>query len=70
MTPLEPVHPPVPLEPRRLTKTTRSSPLSAGHDNRKILATAAPRVAELEDLAPEAGFDPAGYAGHWRLQLG
>lgn len=48
----------------------RAIPLSAGRDNRKIVATAEPRVAELEALADEAGFDPASYAGHWRHQLG
>lgn len=48
----------------------RAVPLSAGHDNRKVVATAEPRVAELEDLAEKAEFDPAKYAGHWRLQLG
>jgi tRNA-splicing ligase RtcB len=48
----------------------RAVPLSAGHDNRKVVATAEPRVAELEDLAAKAEFDPAAYAGHWRLQLG
>lgn len=48
----------------------RSIPLSAGRDNRKIVATAEPRVAELEALAEKAGFDPGAYAGHWRNQLG
>lgn len=48
----------------------RAIPLSAGHDNRRIVATAQPRVAELEALADRNDFDPAGYAGHWRLQLG
>lgn len=48
----------------------RSIPLSAGRDNRKIVATAEPRVAELEALAERAEFDPSGYAGHWRNQLG
>lgn len=48
----------------------RAIPLSAGRDNRKIVATAEPRVAELEELAAENGFDPASYAGHWRNQLG
>jgi len=48
----------------------RAIPLSAGRDNRKIVATAEPRVAELEALAEKAGFDPATYAGHWRQQLG
>lgn len=45
-------------------------PLSAGAANRRIVATAEPRVAELEALAAEAGFDPDRYAQHWRLQLG
>lgn len=48
----------------------RAIPLSAGRDNRKIVATAEPRVAELEELAAQAEFDPATYAAHWRLQLG
>jgi tRNA-splicing ligase RtcB (3'-phosphate/5'-hydroxy nucleic acid ligase) len=48
----------------------RAIPLSAGRDNRKIVATAEPRVAELEALAEKAEFDPAAYAGHWRHQLG
>ncbi len=48
----------------------RSVPLSAGHDNRSVQPTAAPRVAELERLAEEGGFDPAASAKHWRLQLG
>lgn len=48
----------------------RAIPLSAGRDNRKIVATAEPRVAELEALAEKADFDPASYAGHWRHQLG
>jgi len=48
----------------------RAIPLSAGRDNRKVVATAGPRVAELEELAGKAEFDPARYAAHWRLQLG
>jgi len=48
----------------------RAIPLSAGRDNRKIVATAEPRVAELEALAEKVEFDPAAYAGHWRHQLG
>lgn len=48
----------------------RAIPLSAGRDNRKIVATAEPRVTELEALAEKAEFDPASYAGHWRHQLG
>ncbi|MCU1404275.1 MAG: RNA-splicing ligase RtcB [Glaciihabitans sp.] len=48
----------------------RAIPLSAGKYNGKIVATAAPRVRELEELAEANGFDPAGYAANWRLQLG
>ena len=45
-------------------------PLSAGGYNTTVTDTAAARVAALEDLAEEAGFDPAAAAGNWRLQLG
>ncbi|GGM40938.1 RtcB family protein [Microbacterium saperdae] len=48
----------------------RAIPLSAGRYNRKVVATAEPRIAELEQLAEKHGFDPAQYAGNWRLQLG
>lgn len=48
----------------------RAVPLSAGAANRKVVATAEPRVAELAALAEAAGFDPARYSKHWRLQLG
>jgi tRNA-splicing ligase RtcB len=48
----------------------RAIPLSAGKANRKIVATAEPRIAELEALAEAKGFDPARYAGNWREQLG
>lgn len=48
----------------------RAIPLSAGSYNRKIVATAEPRVAELAALAVRRGFDPAQYAGNWELQLG
>ncbi|AWB96383.1 RNA-splicing ligase RtcB [Agromyces badenianii] len=48
----------------------RAIPLSAGKVNRKIVATAEPRIAELEELAEAKGFDPAAYAGNWREQLG
>jgi tRNA-splicing ligase RtcB (3'-phosphate/5'-hydroxy nucleic acid ligase) len=48
----------------------RAIPLSAGAANRKIVATAAPRIAELEALAERAGFDPASAHGGWRQQLG
>ncbi|MBE7701807.1 RtcB family protein [Oerskovia sp. Sa1BUA8] len=45
-------------------------PTSAGSYNQRLTDTAAARVPELEALAEEAGFDPARYAGNWRLQLG
>ncbi|MFB6611025.1 RtcB family protein [Agromyces sp. NPDC056379] len=48
----------------------RAVPLSAGRYNRKIVATAEPRIAELEALAEAKGFDPGTYAGNWREQLG
>ncbi|MEZ3161123.1 RtcB family protein [Microbacterium sp. BWT-B31] len=48
----------------------RAIPLSAGRYNNKVVATAAPRVAELEALAEKAEFDPAKFGGNWRVQLG
>jgi tRNA-splicing ligase RtcB (3'-phosphate/5'-hydroxy nucleic acid ligase) len=48
----------------------RAVPLSAGARNAKIVATAEPRIAELEALAAEAGFSPDRYAKAWREQLG
>ena len=48
----------------------RAIPLSAGAANNRIVATAAPRVAELEAMAESAGFDPAQRAGRWKEQLG
>ncbi|PVE96983.1 RtcB family protein [Microbacterium sp. TPD7012] len=48
----------------------RAIPLSAGRYNNKVVTTAEPRIAELEALAEKNGFDPAQYAGNWRLQLG
>ena len=48
----------------------RAIPLSAGRYNRKVVATAEPRIAELEGLAVKNDFDPASYAGNWMLQLG
>ncbi|MFJ5860895.1 RtcB family protein [Pseudarthrobacter sp. NPDC092439] len=48
----------------------RAVPLSAGHNNRKVLPTAEPRVAELKSRAAAAGFDPARYVEKWDLQLG
>ena len=48
----------------------RAIPLSAGASNRKIVATAEPRIAELEAMAADAGFDPASAHRGWRNQLG
>lgn len=48
----------------------RAIPLSAGHNNRRITATAEPRLAELRGMAAKAGFDPARYVAKWELQLG
>lgn len=48
----------------------RAIPLSAGAANNRIVATAEPRVAELEAMAEKAGFDPAQRLGRWREQLG
>lgn len=48
----------------------RAVPTSAGAYNRKVVATAEPRILELTALAEGAGFDPASYAGSWQLQLG
>lgn len=48
----------------------RAVPLSAGRYNSKLTPSAAARVAELEAMAEDAGFDPADYAKNWRMQLG
>jgi tRNA-splicing ligase RtcB (3'-phosphate/5'-hydroxy nucleic acid ligase) len=48
----------------------RAIPLSAGHNNRKVLPTAEPRIAELKKLAAKAGFNPGQYVEKWELQLG
>jgi tRNA-splicing ligase RtcB (3'-phosphate/5'-hydroxy nucleic acid ligase) len=48
----------------------RAIPTSAGAYNRKIVATAEPRIRELTELAETHGFDPAQYVGNWALQLG
>jgi tRNA-splicing ligase RtcB len=47
---------------------SRSVPLSAGHDNKKVRETAAPRVDELRNLAGAEQADTV--ARHWPLQLG
>jgi tRNA-splicing ligase RtcB (3'-phosphate/5'-hydroxy nucleic acid ligase) len=48
----------------------RAIPTSAGAYNKKVVATAEPRIAELTDLAEKSGFNPASYKGNWALQLG
>ncbi|CAN5422281.1 RtcB family protein [soil metagenome] len=48
----------------------RAIPLSAGKYNAKIVATAEPKISELEMLAFFHDFDPASYVANWRLQLG
>ncbi|MDQ0673860.1 tRNA-splicing ligase RtcB [Pseudarthrobacter siccitolerans] len=48
----------------------RAVPLSAGHNNRTVLPTAEPRIAELKQLAAKSGFNPAEYVAKWELQLG
>ncbi|WP_166972995.1 RtcB family protein [Brevibacterium atlanticum] len=62
------------LEARDLTglreAIERAVPTSAGAYNKKIVATAAPRITELEELAEKSGFDPGEHAGHWCHQLG
>jgi len=48
----------------------RAIPLSAGGKNNKIVASAEPRVAELERMADDIGLDPSSFAKAWKLQLG
>jgi tRNA-splicing ligase RtcB (3'-phosphate/5'-hydroxy nucleic acid ligase) len=48
----------------------RAVPTSAGAYNRKVVATAEPRIHELTELAATRGFDPATYAANWQLQVG
>ncbi len=48
----------------------RAIPVSVGAYNNKIVATAESRVADLEQKAQAAGFDPAQSLGGWRQQLG
>jgi tRNA-splicing ligase RtcB len=46
-------------------------PLSAGAYNKTVERDHThARIAELEEAAAEAEFDPASFAGNWRLQLG
>ncbi len=61
----------LPKDRRRLREDIeRVVPLSAGHNNKKVLPTAEPRVAELKQQAATAGFNPAQYVAKWELQLG
>jgi tRNA-splicing ligase RtcB len=61
----------LPKDRRRLREDIeRAIPLSAGHNNRRVLATAEPRIAELKTLAAKAGFNPGQYLAKWELQLG
>lgn len=48
----------------------RVIPLSAGHNNRSVLPTAEPRIAELKRLAAKADFNPSRYVEKWELQVG
>jgi tRNA-splicing ligase RtcB len=65
------VLPDLPADRRPLREgIERAVPLSAGHNNRQITASAEPRLAELRGLAAKAGFDPARYTAKWELQLG
>ena len=48
----------------------RAIPLSAGNYNKRLTETASARVEKLTELARQAEFDPAKYAGKWAMQLG
>lgn len=61
----------LPKDRKRLREDIeRVIPLSAGHNNKQVMATAEPRIAELKRRAAKAGFDPAQYVAKWELQLG
>jgi tRNA-splicing ligase RtcB len=61
----------LPKDRKRLREAIeRVIPLSAGHNNRNITASAEPRIAELRKLAAAAGFNPVQYVEKWDLQLG
>ncbi|WLQ07036.1 RtcB family protein [Arthrobacter oryzae] len=61
----------LPKDRKRLREAIeRVIPLSAGHNNRTVKATAEPRIAELKKLAAKAGFNPGQYVEKWELQLG
>ena len=48
----------------------RAIPVSAGQYNRKIVATAKPRIDALETMALQIDFDPDAFDKNWRVQLG
>jgi tRNA-splicing ligase RtcB len=48
----------------------RRVPMSAGKNNQKLTATAAPRVRTLEELARDTRATPDQYDRNWRLALG
>jgi tRNA-splicing ligase RtcB (3'-phosphate/5'-hydroxy nucleic acid ligase) len=48
----------------------RAVPLSAGKYNTHLTESARIRIADLDEMAAAARFDPASYAANWRLQLG
>lgn len=52
------------------TSIERAVPLSAGSYNSSLTDSAKQRVERLTAEAEAAGFDPAGYARNWTLQLG
>lgn len=61
----------LPKDRKRLREDIeRVIPLSAGHNNRQVLPTAEPRIAELKQRAAKAGFNPGQYVAKWELQLG
>lgn len=61
----------LPKDRKRLREDIeRAIPLSAGHNNRRVLPSAEPRIAELKKLAAKAGFNPGQYLAKWELQLG
>ena len=61
----------LPKDRKRLRESIEHAiPLSSGKCNRRITATAEPRLAELRRMAATAGFEPVQYAANWKLQLG
>lgn len=48
----------------------RAVPCGKGQNNKKIQPSAAERIAQLEKLAEDSGFNPDVYHSEWRAQLG